>query len=223
MASLENTLDANGVLSSIGLLLFVGTSIASLVRIGWSRREGEKRIDILQSILEKTAPVAAAKELESLPKGCRTCERRLNGAPLIITKDHRVADYVFNGPSNKLYRLRPASDEGLNELGMLNRGLIWNNEISSWVKIRECFQKALKASNLKKAASVIELESDAILAVESQRVDGSAGVDMLEISRRLTFRVGLSVFFGIHSGDFSKRGIDEPAFISSIVAYFKAW
>jgi len=46
---------------------------------------------------------------------------------------------------------------------------------------------------------------------------------MLELSRKVTFRATVAVFFGLNSCDFEAAGIKEDRFIASIVSYFKAW
>lgn len=80
---------------------------------------------------------------------------------------------------------------------MYNRGLIWNNDISSWTKIRECFQEALNHENIGKASSSIKVESKELL------MEGE--LDMMNICRRLTFRATLYTFFGIDARDFNSK------------------
>lgn len=212
--------------------------IVTLFLMTQSRGNRHKK-DVLQSILVKSAPVAASDELAS-SEGNLTCERRLNGKQFIITKDAELAAYIFNGPLKHNYVRRPASGEGLRRLGMYERGLIWNNNLSVWNTIRDCFQKALNNAALKEAEKVVQQEAKQLLDncfVESQDNENSivsnhentalrsqaASVDMLAISRQLTFRATLRVFFGLESLKFEEFGINEEGFIAAIVAYFKAW
>jgi cytochrome P450 len=113
--------------------------------------------------------------------------------------DPKVADYIFNGRSQRNYTRRPASIEGLKKLGMHNQGLIWNNNTNDWKKVRSVFQLSLNDANMEKAVDVIK--KDAIDIVESS-INDAGCVDMMSICRRLTFRATLSTFFGIESSDF---------------------
>jgi len=197
-------------------MLFVAILLFSFgfICLAWKKyRQVPGSDDIIFSILKNTAPVAAADEL--VASGAMTCKRTLNGTKLLITKDPKVADYIFNGRSNTNYVRRPASVEGLKSLGMYNRGLIWNNSIPHWKKIRACFQEALCHENINKAAYNIEIESKDLL------VEGE--VDLMNLCRQLTFRATLHTFFGIDAREYSSKGIDELQFIQAIISYFKAW
>ncbi|CAB9503936.1 Protopine 6-monooxygenase [Seminavis robusta] len=179
-------------------------------------------MDLLESFLQKTAPVAASEELGLA--GTQTCERRLNGTPFILTKDPKIANYVFNdGKARTNYCLRPGEDRGLQKLHMFENGLIWNNDTPKWKKIRGCFQKALGANALKHASCIIQKEAEPTLTAHMEKADGKEGIDLLAICRRLTFRASLGAFFGVDSTEFAGLKVDEAAFIDAIVQYFKAW
>lgn len=155
-------------------------------------------------------------------------ERRLGGRQILITADPVLANYVFNGPNKRNYVQRPASNEGLARLGMLNRGLIWNSDTAVWRKIRGCFQHSLGEVSLHHAVNVVKKECSVIvqnlLATQSSsHTEGGTLVDLLQVCRKVTFRATLSVFFGLDSSDFDAKGIDEDTFIDTIVSYFKAW
>ncbi|KAL7553947.1 hypothetical protein ACHAWF_018846 [Thalassiosira exigua] len=176
-------------------------------------RRASSEGDILLSILDKTAPLAAAGELTS--SGSMTCVRKINGSVLVITKDPNIAHYIFKGKSRFNYVRRPASDEGLKRLGMYEQGLIWNNNTDIWKRIRGCFQEALNSKNIDHATSSIKTNADDILT--------EGALDMMNVCRRLTFRATLSTFFGISSCDYDSLGIREDQFINAIISYFKAW
>ena len=130
MVASKKSADHNAITTAVGLMLFAGITTLYLFLRQATQRQSEKKLkrkDILKSILQNTAPVAASNELKLLPPGCHTCERRLDGNPLILTKDPLVADYIFNGSNRGNYVQRPASDDGLKKLGMFCSGIIWNN------------------------------------------------------------------------------------------------
>lgn len=107
-------------------------------------------------VFEKCAPVVAASELATEPNTF-SCENRLGGQQLIITADPVFADYIFSGNNKGNYVQRPASTDGLQKLGMFGRGLIWNNDLDVWKRVRGCFQRALGESALNQAAAVAKL------------------------------------------------------------------
>eukprot|EP00978_Attheya_sp_CCMP212_P049619 scaffold688127_cov67-Attheya_sp.AAC.2 len=107
----------NMILQSIPIIPLVATiGAATVTAIIFF--VSHRRLDLLDSIFEKSAPVAAAEALDAA--GSATCERLLDGRQLVITADAKVADYIFNGPANGNYVRRPAANEGLTQLGMLN-------------------------------------------------------------------------------------------------------
>jgi cytochrome P450 len=182
--------------------------------------QGKSQKDILQQILELSAPIAAANELAST-EGKATCTRFLGQRQLVITADAAAANYVFNGPNKGNFVRRPADEEGLHELGMLHHGLIWNNDLPSWRKIRGCFQKALGEAALSRAVEVVKEECIYLLH-KGAHPDGKS-MNLLMLARKVTFRATLNVFFGLKSTDFWSSGIKEDIFIAAIVSYFKAW
>ena len=86
-------------------------------------------------------------------------------------------------------------------LGMLHQGLIWNNEIPTWAKVRGCFQLALNDSNIAKAVRAIKEDTSTLIRANMDK--HTCFVDMLGICRRLTFRATLITFFGIDPSDYS--------------------
>ena len=94
------------------LALAATASAGLIIAMTWllnrMRQQWEKR-DILQDILNDTAPVVAARELSREKEersGSMSCERTLGGRQLIITADPKVADYIFNG-TNKWNFVQP--------------------------------------------------------------------------------------------------------------------
>ena len=84
-------------------------------------------------------------------------------------------------------------------LGMYHQGLIWNNDLASWKKVRGCFQMSLNEVNMENAVKTIE--ENAILLIEAKNKTGS--IDMMSICRQLTFRATLSTFFGINASEYA--------------------
>jgi aromatase len=215
---------------SIALTAAAGIIIATIINkkirkncryIADLQQQSQK--DILQQILERTAPIAASEELAA--EGGATCTRFLGGRQLVITADAEVANYVFNGPNKGNFIRRPAADEGLNELGMLRHGLIWNNDIPVWRKIRGCFQKSLGETTLRCAVEVAKDECQNLLhdGTLADVENNGEPMNLLDLARKVTLRATLNVFFGINSSDFGSTGIKEDALIDAIVSYFKAW
>ena len=66
---------------------------------------------------------------------------QIDGIRTILSNDPCFADQVFK---SKVFIERAANDEGLEQLGMKNRGLIWNNDNESWKTVRKVFQTSLK-------------------------------------------------------------------------------
>eukprot|EP00977_Amphora_coffeiformis_P014748 scaffold4223_cov189-Amphora_coffeaeformis.AAC.8 len=128
-------------------------------------------------------------------------------------------------PTKKNYVRRPTDDDGLRSLGMLNRGLIWNDDLPIWGKIRGCFQRALDRNAL--SCTVTNAKQECLALLNEQISPHSiaqcdVAMNLLDLSRKVTFRATLCVFFGIQSGNFEAAGINEEAFIDAIVSYFKA-
>eukprot|EP00956_Cyclotella_meneghiniana_P040727 scaffold203469_cov66-Cyclotella_meneghiniana.AAC.5 len=181
--------------SLVTALVGIATSCIVFRMLRWKLTS---RDDIILSVLAKTAPDAASEQLSD---SVMTCERKLNGVNLIITKGMssgypKVADYIFNGRSQKNYTRRPACIEGLKKLGMHEQGLIWNNATSSWRRVRSIFQMCLNDENI--AEAVRAIKKSAVDLIESSRDEETAS-------------------------DYSAMGINELEYINAVVNYFKAW
>lgn len=62
--------------------------------------------------------------------------------------------FVFFLPGARNYLLRPGQHWGLAAIGMLDQGIIWNQHLDSFRKNRECFQNALRSSELTRGTSL---------------------------------------------------------------------
>lgn len=102
---------------------------------------------------------------------------------LVITADAAVANYVFNGQNKENFVRRPGAEEGINELGMLHHGLIWNNDLPVWRKIRGCFQKNLGEAALSRAVEVVKDECQDLLR-HGSHPDGKA-MSLLKLARKI--------------------------------------
>eukprot|EP00961_Rhodomonas_salina_P013775 184233-Rhodomonas_salina.2 len=153
-----------------------------------------------------------------------TVEVTWKGERTIITRDPALAmtifkDTAFNGRFGTVF--------GLSALGMMQEGLIWNNDIKSWKAARQCFQASLNMPNIEVAAETAarfisrSLEQALCNVPESERKQ-PVQYDMLGELRSAMMVVALSHFLGIEEADFpdceTMLEIRE-----SVVKYFKAW
>ena len=52
------------------------------------------------------------------------------------------------------YTSRMAEDAGLARIGMLDNGIIWNNQTEEWRKLRQYFQRSVNSHTLNMATKV---------------------------------------------------------------------
>lgn len=74
----------------MALVLLVILLTLGLMWVSWAKRNDG---DIIECILKKTAPVAAADEL--VASNAMTCLRKLNGAKLLITKGRAIPAFAY--------------------------------------------------------------------------------------------------------------------------------
>ena len=81
-----------------------------------------------------------------------------------------------------------AEDCGLANIGMLNQGIIWNNETREWKKLRQYFQNSIDSKTLKKVTMHTYEACDKIMANTPVFKTGGQ-IDLLESLRQVTLEV----------------------------------
>ena len=143
----------------------------------------------------------------------------IDGVRTIISNEPDLADQVFR---SKVFIERSANDEGLEHLGMKNRGLIWNNDNHSWRIIRKVSQTSLREKDLQYAREIAARE---VTKIVDKYIEKSPmkELNFLEIFRKVTFHVTMELFCNVTYDDLIEYRINEDEVIASIVNYFKAW
>ncbi|KAJ1566165.1 hypothetical protein HK096_004059 [Nowakowskiella sp. JEL0078] len=124
------------------------------------------------------------------------------GKRTVIFHTRTAASHILEQSMAKAYRKRFATDDGLRALGMLHRGLIWNNNLESWGKVRGCFQDGLSNANLKQVPELAKQFVDLSFSSYSKGLINT--LDSFRLPRKDTWELAEDL-------------------ITSVVNYFKAW
>jgi aromatase len=228
------------------------TFLACIVTIWWftARKNIIDRDSTLRPFL-KSVPVAcndllqaarAATDAPTDPIQKDVVRINLLGKPTIITSNPEwVQQFMLTNTKN--YEQRMGDPEGLADLGMLNTGVIWNNDTHhpacGWEITRGIFNKSLDTSTLQAAALIgVEQVHNVFDAALLSRAT-SAPDDLLDLLRRITLRITLACFFGLdittkdEAGNLlplaatplvtSTSSMTEDHIIKCVVEYFAAW
>ena len=135
----------------------------------------------------------------------------------LITRDFATSWHIFkeNGMN---YTSRMAEDAGLARIGMLDNGIIWNNQTEEWRKLRQYFQRSVNSHTLNMATKVTmeSVEFAKELFPSFHQADIGANFDLLDFLRTVTLEVTNKLMFGVDMNNHAEL-------IEAIVAYFKAW
>ncbi|CAF0794570.1 unnamed protein product, partial [Brachionus calyciflorus] len=144
----------------------------------------------------------------------------------ILTSDHHLIRDILIGPNSKNFTSRMGNNEGLQNIGMFNKGIIWNNDKKKWKTGRMAFDSNFTSEFLKKTEyisqekilnEILKLnKSDKIKCVKNGHLNYQ--IDLMNFFRKITLSIVLEVCFGVSISD-----DDKDLIIKSIVDYFKAW
>lgn len=141
----------------------------------------------------------------------------LCGKTTFATSEAKVIEHIM-GPGARNYLLRPGQHWGLAAIGMLDQGIIWNQHLDSFRKNRECFQNALRSSELTRGTSLARKATCRWISTFSLQWEE---VDMMDAMGELTVRTALPLFFEIDADELGTEELRELR--NSIKGYFEAW
>ena len=140
---------------------------------------------------------------------------RVAGRRTLVTSSFVVSRRIFkeNGFN---YTSRMAEDCGLERIGMLNQGIIWNNQTREWKRLRQYFQQSVNSRSLELAIKHTYDAVDQVMEVFPVFQQGGGSLDLLAFLRTVTLEVTNRLMFAVTLED-------RADLISAIVGYFQAW